>query len=186
MYDETIQRSARRQGIVPIEFEHPTQIEIVNCFNQATADPVSVILTGTAGDGKTHLCRQVWKALKGSDEDWASDSPYLTIKFHYPKNRTEWPDSEDHSLYRSVRIHFIRDLSGWAPQQGAAWEPDKEELLQKFCRSLFNQEADEIFLTSASLGVAFVNTFDFRQYSIAAGNVCARLSDALRDLASQD
>jgi aminodeoxychorismate lyase len=46
-------------------------------------------------------------------------------------------------------------------------------------------EADEIFLTSASLGVAFVNTFDFRQYSVAAGNICARLSAALKDLASQ-
>jgi branched-subunit amino acid aminotransferase/4-amino-4-deoxychorismate lyase len=46
-------------------------------------------------------------------------------------------------------------------------------------------DADEIFLTSASLGVAFVNTFDFRQYSVASGNICARLSDALKDLASQ-
>jgi aminodeoxychorismate lyase len=46
-------------------------------------------------------------------------------------------------------------------------------------------EADEIFLTSASLGVAFVNTFDFRQYSQASGNLCARLSEALKDLASQ-
>ena len=152
MYDETIQRSARHRGIVPIEFEHPKQNEIVNCFNQATADPVSVILTGTAGDGKTHLCRQVWKALKGNDNDWASDSPYLTIKFHYPKDRKVWPDSEDRKLYRSVKIHFIRDLSGWAPQQGAAWEPDKEELLQKFSRSLFNQDTDEIFLIAANDG----------------------------------
>ncbi len=47
-------------------------------------------------------------------------------------------------------------------------------------------EADEIFLTSASLGVALVTTFDFRQYSVASGRVCARLSDALRDLASQN
>jgi 4-amino-4-deoxychorismate lyase len=46
-------------------------------------------------------------------------------------------------------------------------------------------EADEIFLTSASLGVAFVNTFDFRQYSVAAGNICRRLADSLKDLASQ-
>ena len=46
-------------------------------------------------------------------------------------------------------------------------------------------EADEIFLTSASLGVAFVNTFDFRQYSVAPASICARLSDALKDLASQ-
>jgi aminodeoxychorismate lyase len=46
-------------------------------------------------------------------------------------------------------------------------------------------EADEIFLTSASLGVAFVNTFDFRQYSLAAASICTRLSNALKDLAAQ-
>lgn len=43
-------------------------------------------------------------------------------------------------------------------------------------------EADEIFLTSASLGVAIVTTFDFRQYSITAGSICARLSDAFKNL----
>lgn len=152
MYDETIQRSARRQRIHPIEFEHPTQEDIVNCFNQAAPDPVSVILTGTAGDGKTHLCRQVWKTLKGDDEAWASDSPYLTIAFDYPKDRKTWPNVEDLSLYRSVKIHFIRDLSGWAPQQGAEWEPEKEELLQGFCRSIFDPEAEEIFLIAANDG----------------------------------
>src|SRR5262245_31432483 len=68
MYDETIQRSARRQHIQPIDFEHPTQEEIVKCFMRPTPDPVSVILTGTAGDGKTHLCRQVWMALKGDEK----------------------------------------------------------------------------------------------------------------------
>ena len=46
-------------------------------------------------------------------------------------------------------------------------------------------DADEIFLTSASLGVAFVNAFDFRQYSVAGANICARLSDAFNDLTSQ-
>jgi branched-subunit amino acid aminotransferase/4-amino-4-deoxychorismate lyase len=43
-------------------------------------------------------------------------------------------------------------------------------------------EADEIFLTSASLGVAIVTTFDFRQYSVATGSVAARLRDAFSDL----
>ncbi len=152
MYDETIQRSARRQGIAPIEFTHPKQTEIVNCFNQATTDPVSVILTGTAGDGKTHLCRQVWTALNGTEEEWSSDSPYLSIRFHYPKERKTWPASQEASLYRSVKIHFIRDLSGWAPQQGAAWEPAKEELLHAFCRSLFHPDADEIFLIAGNDG----------------------------------
>lgn len=43
-------------------------------------------------------------------------------------------------------------------------------------------EADEIFLTSASLGVAIVTTFDFRQYSVATGSIAARLRDAFREL----
>jgi len=113
---------------------------------------VSVILTGTAGDGKTHLCRQVWKALKGDDTEWASDNPYLTIEFHYPKDKKSWPDTDDRDLYRPVKIHFIRDLSGWAPQQGAEWDPEKEELLQKFSRSVFDGESDEIFLIAANDG----------------------------------
>jgi aminodeoxychorismate lyase len=45
-------------------------------------------------------------------------------------------------------------------------------------------EADEIFLTSASLGVAPVTTFDFRQYSATTSTFCARLSSALNELVS--
>src|SRR5688572_2097445 len=46
-------------------------------------------------------------------------------------------------------------------------------------------DADEIFLTSASLGIAVVTTFDFRQYSIATANIYGRLADALRDSISE-
>src|SRR4030095_9232102 len=46
-------------------------------------------------------------------------------------------------------------------------------------------DADEIFLTSASYGLALVNTFDFRQYSVGTGSVGARLSDAFKELTSQ-
>jgi branched-subunit amino acid aminotransferase/4-amino-4-deoxychorismate lyase len=38
-------------------------------------------------------------------------------------------------------------------------------------------EADEIFLTSSSLGVSIVTTFDYRQYSISRESVAARLRD---------
>lgn len=46
-------------------------------------------------------------------------------------------------------------------------------------------EADEIFLTSASYGVAPITTFDFRRYSVVDGSVFARLSAALKELISQ-
>ncbi|MCI0724320.1 MAG: hypothetical protein L0338_35955, partial [Acidobacteria bacterium] len=154
MYDETILRSARRAGITPIEFKHPMQARVIQCFDRTTTDPVSVILTGTAGDGKTHLCRQVWKVLHGNDEEWASDSPYLTKVFLYPKDRKAWPpdSKKDVSLFRSVKIHFIRDLSGWAPQQGAEWDSEKEQLLQRLCHSLIDADANEVFLIAANDG----------------------------------
>lgn len=152
MYDETIQRSARRQKIAPIEFEHPMQDVVLRCFDRRTTDPVSVILTGTAGDGKTHLCRQVWKLLNGDDKEWASDNPLVSLEFPYPKDRKTWPESNDPVLYRFVKVHFIRDLSGWAPQGGADWEPAKEALLLKLCRSMLTSDSNEIFLLAANDG----------------------------------
>jgi branched-subunit amino acid aminotransferase/4-amino-4-deoxychorismate lyase len=43
-------------------------------------------------------------------------------------------------------------------------------------------DADEIFLTSASLGVGIVTTFDFRQYSVSAASVATRLKEAFQAL----
>lgn len=43
-------------------------------------------------------------------------------------------------------------------------------------------EADEIFLTSASIAVAQVTTFDFRQYSCNPASVTVRLADAFMKL----
>ena len=150
MYDETIQRFARKKGIEPIEFEHPYRVRVLNCFS--AVNPESVILTGTAGDGKTHLCRQVWETLGGNKDDWASNDPYLTLEYYYPKDRTTWPVSDDKKLYRLVKVHFIRDLSAWAPQQGVEWDPEKNDLLEKFCHSLFNFDAKDIFLIAANDG----------------------------------
>lgn len=43
-------------------------------------------------------------------------------------------------------------------------------------------EADEIFLTSASYGVAPVTTFDFRRYTVSPTSISAKLSNAFKDM----
>jgi branched-subunit amino acid aminotransferase/4-amino-4-deoxychorismate lyase len=43
-------------------------------------------------------------------------------------------------------------------------------------------DADEIFLTSAGLGVAIVTTFDFHRYTVGVGSVALRLREAFRQL----
>jgi hypothetical protein len=68
MYDESIQRALRRHKIRPITLPAPLRDKLVANF-QGPA-PVSHIITGTAGDGKTYHCREVWVELGGSPDAW--------------------------------------------------------------------------------------------------------------------
>jgi hypothetical protein len=68
MYDEHIQNSIRRLGVEPIQIEAEHLDKLIQNFR--LSPPNSVILTGTAGDGKTYYCREIWKKLGGSDEEW--------------------------------------------------------------------------------------------------------------------
>lgn len=68
MYDESIQRALRRHKIKPIVL--PAQFLQALLDNFRAANPISQIITGTAGDGKTYHCREVWTALGGDDATW--------------------------------------------------------------------------------------------------------------------
>lgn len=68
MYDESIQRALRRLKIKPIVL--PAQFLGALLENFRAEDPVSQIITGTAGDGKTYHCREVWTALGGDETVW--------------------------------------------------------------------------------------------------------------------
>lgn len=66
-YDETIRTSARRNGFRPIEFEPPVERDVQALFGRDAALATSVVLTGTTGDGRSNLCREVWGALGVDD-----------------------------------------------------------------------------------------------------------------------
>ena len=71
MYDETIQRAIARSGLCPVEFDAPYLQDLIALLGSPA--PESIILTGTAGDGKTYLCRKVWEALGGDAAVWQQD-----------------------------------------------------------------------------------------------------------------
>lgn len=137
MYDETIQRSARRHRIRPLAFEHPDHIAIAECLT-GSRSPTSVVLTGTAGDGKTHLCRALCEKLGVDAKEWASDAAYLKSRVIH--------DGEP------LTLHVIRDLSAWVPQKNVTWPPDKLDLITQFSRSLFDPGERDIFLLAANDG----------------------------------
>ena len=68
MYDETIQRALARLKMQPIELPAQHLAWLVDNFRSDECQ--SIILTGTAGDGKTYHCRRVWLELGGTIEDW--------------------------------------------------------------------------------------------------------------------
>lgn len=135
MYDEFIRRTAKRLGVAPLNFSHPAREQVMDAITGA--EPSSVVLTGTAGDGKTYLCRQVWEAVGGEAVAWSSPDPLL---------RTTVPSS-------GRQLYVIRDLSAWAPQRGASWEADREDLLQRFARAILGRGgANDLFLIAANDG----------------------------------
>jgi hypothetical protein len=144
LYDENLRRQARRKGIRQIIFEHPVEARVMRCFEIKGGFPASVILTGTAGDGKTFLCGRVWEHLGGSTEVWAGQESYCYHDVRLP--------AEASGGSRIVRVHILRDLSAWVPVQGADWPTDKRDLMLRFCRSLAVERPSEVFLIAANDG----------------------------------
>jgi len=145
LYDENLRRHARRRGIRQIQFDHPYEEIVLPCFDVTNGLPASVILTGTAGDGKTFLCGRVWEMLGGDPDIWAGQETHCQLELSVPAISSMEPG-------RKITLHVLRDLSAWVPEQGAEWPPDKKELLVRFCRSIFVPDGKEAFLIAANDG----------------------------------
>ena len=138
MYDEHIRKSSRRLGIRPIEFPHPIEKEVLSIFQADASPPASVILTGTAGDGKSHLCGKVWRLIGGGDTEWASDEIYY--------------QRENIVGGKPVTIHIIRDLTALPDRDDQNRYTNRRELLERFCESIFTSEPTEVFLIAGNDG----------------------------------
>lgn len=138
MYDEAIQRLAQRAEIRPIVFEHPLKSQILSLFNENSLT-TSVVLTGTAGDGKSYLCSQVWTELKGDTQEWSSSENYYRIHRVFNNNRL-------------ITVHLIRDLTAFGKDDEQKAGLSKTDLLQKFSQALFDTTSNEIFLLAANDG----------------------------------
>ncbi len=138
MYDEHIRKSAKRAGIRPLAFIHPVEQDVLAQFGPERKERRSVILTGTAGDGKSHLCGKVWTLMGGSEEQWNSDDVYYTLDI----------GSGDESL----KVHVIRDLTALPPHDTKGRYADKAELLTRFCDLLCEPDAKVQFLIAANDG----------------------------------
>ena len=138
MYDEHIRRFSKRVGVRQLHFTHPIEEDLLRLFGPAATNPCSVILTGTAGDGKSNLCGKIWHLLGGDPIEWDSPEIYLPIRAVIGG--------------RSVLVHLIRDLTGLPNTDDTVRYTSKEHLLQHLSELMFSNERDEIFVLAANDG----------------------------------
>ncbi|WP_247484016.1 hypothetical protein [Bradyrhizobium sp. 15] len=139
MFDEHISRSARRLKIRQISFKHPLEDALFSAFRPDADEARSVVLTGTAGDGKSHLCGRVWEMLGGSSKEWSTNEVYFRLQDVVVGGR-------------SVTVHVIRDFTALPDSDDAGRYRDKDELLGRMAASLFADAPDDVYLLTANDG----------------------------------
>ena len=90
MYDEFVLAAAAAAGVDPIAIPENRSGAILK--DLTAEQPRSVILTGTAGDGKTYTARKVLEALSGVNRH-AILTPYRRPKMTPLERSGSWPDA---------------------------------------------------------------------------------------------
>jgi hypothetical protein len=125
MYDEVIQRTLRRKKLQPITFETEYLGELLDNFRSTS--PKSVILTGTAGDGKTYYCRQIWEEFGGSVDDWQKDSKIQRL------------------MLGDRQLIVIKDLSELTLEE-------KQAILPQIATAILGTDISNVYLIAANDG----------------------------------
>jgi hypothetical protein len=120
-FDEYI---STRKSEAPLKIETRTEAFVRDHLGGAR--PSSIILTGNAGDGKTHLCRQIIHELTGT-----------VVK--------EWPPDVDYPIqHEGGTLHVVKDLSEVSEEKG-------REIIERLEATLQDDSSDH-FLIAANEG----------------------------------
>ena len=140
MYAETVLRQAKLHGVAPLAFEHPEAGRLEAALDPTEGRLTNVILTGTAGDGKTSLCNELWFKLTGDDSRKTG-----TDRRNYGHFKVATAEGER-------TLHFIFEFSGFTPEQGQPWLAEQLDLLSRFAYSVFEPDPTEYFIVAANDG----------------------------------
>lgn len=128
MYDEFVVSAAKEAGVKPLEIEETRSAEIIEILQ--SDNPRTVILTGTAGDGKTFTARKVLELISNGTAQWTNDQAELSITCET----------------NGQKIIFVKDLS-------EVRADEKKKLMPRVVASLFqNPSSDEIFVLCVNDG----------------------------------
>lgn len=78
LFDEYVTDALGKAKVQPIMLSSPLLEKIKQRVDSGA--PGSILIAGTAGDGKTYHCRCLWSHLGGSAKDWSAKMPVKELK----------------------------------------------------------------------------------------------------------
>ena len=126
MFDEYVAGAVGRAKVKPIELSAP-MLELMK-EHISTGRPGSMLIAGTAGDGKTYHCRGLWNAIGGNEKVWADKG-----------------NIKEHKLSDGRMAVFIKDLSEFNGEESDA-------PLARLERSVLGSDDSEIVIIAANHG----------------------------------
>ena len=113
LYDEFVVEAAARTGCAPLKIEQPLVADVAELLRSDA--PTSVILTGTAGDGKTFTARQLAEALSEKGTAWRNtekvfelfEPPWADRRLRFIKDLSELNEADKTRIYPEVRASLV-------------------------------------------------------------------------------
>jgi hypothetical protein len=78
LFDEFVTDNLVKAKVKPITLSSPLLEQIKQ--RASSGVPGSILIAGTAGDGKTYHCRGLWTHLGGTEKDWAAKTTVKQLK----------------------------------------------------------------------------------------------------------
>ncbi len=127
LFDEFVTGALVRAKVAPIELASP-QLEAMRSRIESGA-PGSILIAGTAGDGKTYHCRGLWRMLGGTDKAWAGSDPVRMLRLSDGREAT-----------------FVKDLSEISDQT------QSDEAMAALERSVLGGDDSTVMVVAANHG----------------------------------
>jgi hypothetical protein len=126
MFDEYVSGAISRANVQPISLATPMLDAMVEHVHSKS--PGSILIVGTAGDGKTYHCRALWTRIGGDPEVWAGKE-----------------NVKEHRLSDGRLAVFIKDLSEFNGEES-------DFPLQRLEKSVLGEDDSEIVVLAANHG----------------------------------
>jgi hypothetical protein len=162
MQAEHVEKLAAHLGVTKLAFDHPARQLILDCFPVSTGLFRNVVLTGTAGEGKTSLCFELVQELTGKSAEGHSGVEIVTV------------DTE--TGHRTITL--IYDVTAWRKKTNGHLSPEHVGVLTRLAESAFG-ESDEFFVLAVNDGQMHEL---FRALPIDAPELVRKLQKTLIDL----